>query len=233
MALAGHTALVTGASRGIGAAVARALSGAGVRVAVTSRGGEDLELAARACDGVAVPADVSSEPEVERMATAVRRELDAPPDIVVNNAGVFSLAPAHVTSPETFRRHLEVNLLGAFLVTRAFLGEMLDRGSGDLLHMGSVAGREPLPGNAAYSASKYGLRGLHEVLDVELEGTGVRSLLLEPGAVDTSAWDPLADRLGSDLPARDAMLAPRDVASAALELLRSGPDQGRERTLLP
>lgn len=233
MPLAGRTALVTGASRGIGAAVARALSEAGVRVTVCSRGGEELERTARACDGVAVAADVSREVDVERLADAVHGRLGAAPDIVVNNAGVFRLAPAHLTSPETFRRHLEVNLLGAFLVTRAFLGQMLERGSGDLLHMGSVAGRKPLPGNAAYSASKYGLRGLHEVLDVELEDTGVRSLLLEPGPVDTPAWDALSDRLGRDLPAREDMLTPRQVAAAALELLSSGPDAERERTLLP
>lgn len=167
------------------------------------------------------------------MAATVRRELGAAPDVVVNNAGVFRLAPAHLTSPETFRRHLEVNLLGAFLVTRVFLGEMIDRGSGDLLHMGSVAGRRAMPGNAAYSASKYGLRGLHEVLDAELEGTGVRSLLLEPGPVDTSAWNPMEDRLGLDLPSREEMLRPDRVASAALELLGSAPDSASERTLLP
>lgn len=233
MPLAGDTALVTGASGGIGRAVARSLAAAGLRVAVSSRGGDELERTARACGGVAVPADVSRESEVERMASDVRRAFGSAPDVVVNGAGVFELALAHRTSPATFRRHVDVNLLGAFLVIRAFLGEMLERGSGDLLHMGSVAGRTPLPGNAAYSASKYGLRGLHEVLVVELEGTGVRSLLLEPGPVDTPAWDSLSDRLGRDLPSREEMLAPGEVATAALELLGAGPDAEPERSLLP
>lgn len=220
--LVGRTALVTGASRGVGRAVAGALAERGARLVVSSRGGRALSAAARDLEARSVAADLERPSEVERLAERVRDRLGGAPDVLVNNAGVFGLAPAAETAPEEFERHLAVNVAAAFRLSRAFLPAMLDRGSGDLVHLGSVAGREPFPGNVAYSASKYGLRGMHEVLRVELEGTGVRSLLLEPGPVDTGAWDALEDRLGRDLPSRDEMLRPAAVAEGAIRLLRGG-----------
>lgn len=220
--LSGAGALVTGGSRGIGLSVARAFGRAGARVVLCSRGGPGLEAAAEATGAAAVPADLAEPAEVERLARAARDELGGAPDVLVNNAGVFTLAPATETSPAEFERHLAVNLAAPFRLVRAFLPEMLERGSGALVHLGSVAGREALPGNVAYSASKFGLRGMHEVLCVELEETPVRSLLVEPGPVDTGAWDPLEERLGRDLPARSEMLSPEDVADAVMELLAGG-----------
>lgn len=215
-----RTALVTGASRGIGRAAAEALSGEGVRLVLSSRGGEALEAAAEVTGGTAVAADLSRPEEVDRLARRAGDLLGDAPDALVNNAGVFALAPAAETPPELFEEHLAVNLAAPFRLVRAFLPAMLERGSGSLVHVGSVAGREALPGNVAYSASKFGLRGMHEVLRAELDGTGVRSLLVEPGPVDTTAWDPLEPRLGEDLPARDEMLRPERVARGILDLLR-------------
>lgn len=230
-ALAGCTALVTGASRGIGQAVAAALSRRGARLVITSRGGPGLFATARELGARPVAADLSDAEQVEELVEEARVRLGPAPDVVVNNAGVFTLAPARATDPDDFDRHLAVNLAAPFRLVRAFLPAMLERGSGSLVHVGSAAGREPLPGNVAYSASKYGLRGMHEVLSVELEGSGVRSLLVEPGPVDTEAWDGLEARLGRDLPARDEMLRPEAVARGVLRLL--GGEEGTELALRP
>ena len=127
-------------------------------------------------------------------------------DVLVNAAGVFDLAPVTDTSDAVLNRNLDANLKGAFNVTRAFLPAMLAAGSGLVIQVGSVAGWRAFPENGAYSASKYGLRGFHEVLLEEIRGTGVRACLLEPGAVDTPIWDPLAPGClsASARPRRDA-----------------------------
>jgi NADP-dependent 3-hydroxy acid dehydrogenase YdfG len=93
---------------------------------------------------------------------------------------------------------------------------MLERGSGSIVNVGSVAGRKPFPGNASYAASKFGLRGYHAVLLEELRGTGVRASLVEPAATDTGLWDPLDPDADPALPDRAAMLRPDDVAAAVL-----------------
>jgi NADP-dependent 3-hydroxy acid dehydrogenase YdfG len=105
-----------------------------------------------------------------------------------------------------------VNLRGPFLLVRAFLPLMLRRRAGHLIHVGSVAGRVAFPENGAYSASKFGLRGLHEVLLQEIRGTGVRATLVEPAATDTSLWDAVDAQGKPGLPARESMLRPEDVA---------------------
>jgi NAD(P)-dependent dehydrogenase (short-subunit alcohol dehydrogenase family) len=212
----GRTALVTGASRGIGLAAARMLAAAGVRVAMVARNAERLQRAAAAIRGHAISADVSSPAAVDRMAAEVAREFGDIPDVVVNVAGAFSLQPLADTEPADFDHHLEVNLRGPFLVVRAFLPRMLDRGGGLIVNVGSVAGRVALPGNAAYGASKFGLRGLHEVLAEEVRGTGVRTTLIEPAATDTPLWDPLDPDQRDDLPSRSQMLRADDVARAIL-----------------
>lgn len=221
--LSGVDALVTGASRGIGRGVALGLADAGARVLPSSRGGPELEEVAERLGEEPLTADLTGEEPLRSLAAEARRRLGGAPGILVNNAGVFGLAPAHETPADLLDRHLALNLRAPVLLTRAFLGEMRERGRGHLLHVGSVAGRRALPGNAAYSASKYGLRGFHEVLRVELRDTGVCSTLLEPGAVDTAAWDGLEERLGDDLPPRETMLEPGRVARAAVEAVRLGP----------
>ena len=97
---------------------------------------------------------------------------------------------------------------------RAALPGMLERKSGVIVNIGSVAGRQAFPDNGAYAASKFGLRGLHEVLLEEIKGTGVGAALVEPGAVDTPMWDPLDPDADPGLPSRDQMLAAEDVAEA-------------------
>ncbi|MCY4573133.1 MAG: SDR family NAD(P)-dependent oxidoreductase, partial [Gemmatimonadetes bacterium] len=187
--------------------IARRLGAEGFLVYVGGRRREVLERLAGEIGGVAAPFDVTDEEEVAR-ARAERL------DVLVNAAGVFGLAPVVETGAELLALNLDVNLAGTIHVTRAFLPGMLAAGSGLVINVGSVAGWRAFPENAAYSASKFGLRGFHDVLLEELRGTGVRACLLEPGAVDTPIWDPLDPDSAPHLPDRAQMLRPADVARA-------------------
>lgn len=213
--LAGRAALVTGASRGIGEAVARRLAALGARVGVTARTASALEALATEIDGVALPGDLVSPGGMEGLLEGYRRSfgVDAP-DIVVASAGVFTLGRIEDTDPADLTLNWQVNVEATFRVLQGVLPAMKARGSGILVLVGSVAGRKAFAGNGAYSASKYGVRGLHEVLLEELRGTGVRATLLEPAATDTPIWDPLDPDGNPDLPPRAAMLRPEEVAEA-------------------
>src|SRR5688572_28057756 len=201
--LDGLQAIVTGGTRGIGAAIVQVLRGAGCRVIPV----------ARSVQGDGFSCDVTSQPDVARLAAEYE------PDILVNAAGAFGLAPVAETSVTSFDRMLATNLRGPFLLIRAMLPRMLARGRGHIVSIGSIAGRQAFPGNGAYSASKFGLRGLHAVLDVELKGTGVRASLVEPAATDTPLWDAV-DRAGNPgLPEPGAMLQPQAVADAVAYVL--------------
>src|SRR5207302_9172637 len=106
------------------------------------------------------------------------------PDIIVKNAGVSFIKPVADTTPDDFARTISVNLTGPFLVARTFVPHLVRRGSGHLVTIGSVSAPVPYTGSTAYAASKYGLRGMHEVLRAELSRTGVRPTLVSPGPVD-------------------------------------------------
>ena len=212
----GRTALVTGASRGIGLEIARALAGAGAWVGMIARSRTTLGAYAEEIGAHAIPVDIASAEGVHNITSYVNELLGDAPDIVVNSAGAFDLAPLAETDPVAFDRQVAVNLRGPFLMIRAFLPMMLKRGNGHLINIGSVAGRIALPGNAAYGAAKFGLRGMHEVLTQEITGTGVRATLIEPAATDTPLWDPLDPDSRADLPSRNVMLRPEQVAQAVL-----------------
>lgn len=223
--LSGRTALITGASRGIGLEVARRLRGAGARVALVARGASELQAVADELDGVALPTDLADPAAVERLVSEAGLAFGGvAPDIVVNAAGAFALAPLAETDPDVFERILAVNLRGPFLLIRAFLPGMLERGSGDLVTIGSVAGRHAFPHNGAYSASKFGVRGLHAVLDAELRGSGVRAVLVEPAATDTGLWDTIDFGRSPGLPPRSAMLSAAAVADAVVYAVTRPPE---------
>ena len=210
-ALAGRIAVVTGASRGIGAAVAAAFGGAGARVVRVAR-----SLAPGVHDGIRdLPCDVSDAAAVARMAEEVLGHVGTP-DIVVSNAGIFDRIPFEQAEPAELRRHLEVNLVGTFAVARGFLSAMRARGSGLFITIGSIADHVAFPENTIYSATKYGLRGLHETLAVEYRGTGVRCTLVSPGPTDTTLWDAVDPDHRPGFVPRRAMLRPADVADAIL-----------------
>jgi NAD(P)-dependent dehydrogenase (short-subunit alcohol dehydrogenase family) len=209
--LAGRLAVVTGASRGIGATLAVALVTHGarvVRIARSLRAGGDARFVDVACD-------LTDPARVEQATAAILRDQGVP-DLVVSNAGAFLLKPLEQTTPAELETQIGINLRAPYLVARAFLPAMRQAGRGLLINIGSLADHQGLAENSAYAASKYGLRGLHETLVAEYRGTGVRITLISPGATDTSAWDPVDFSRHPDLPTRPGMLRPQDVADAVL-----------------
>lgn len=221
--LAGHTALVTGASRGIGRAIAVALAEQGARVRAMARTADALERLATEHGAEPIVADLADDVAVWSALDELMERDGGPPDLIVNAAGVFGIeAVAHETV-KSFDAHLAINLRGPFLVIRSLLPAMLERGSGLIVNVGSVAGRKTFPGNAAYSASKFGLRGFHQVLVEELRGTGVRASLVEPASTDTELWDPHDPDSDPSLPDRADMLASTDVAAAVVFLATRPP----------
>jgi NADP-dependent 3-hydroxy acid dehydrogenase YdfG len=211
--LRGRTAVVTGASSGIGRAVAARLGAAGARVVLIARSEARLRAAAAEAGQHArvCVADIATEAGV-----AAAAEAAGAVDIVVHAAGAFALAPLAHTSVASFDEMLAVNLRAAFLLARAFVPGMVQRGSGDIVFVGSIAGRQAFAANGAYSASKFGLRGMHAVLAAELRGSGVRTCLVEPAATDTPLWDAIDRERNPGLPEPAAMLSPEAVADAVV-----------------
>lgn len=214
--LAGRTAVVSGASRGIGLEVARQLVEAGARVAMLAR--SERPLLARATElgtlAEPLPCDVTDATAVKDTSDRVIEAFGEAPDIVVNNAGLFELATVEHTAPDAFVRALDVNLVAPFLLIRAFLGAMRERGSGHVVGIGSIADRMTFPENGAYAASKFGARALHQVLRDELRGSGIRVTLISPGPVDTPLWDPIDPDTRPGFMPRARMLRPAAVANA-------------------
>lgn len=205
--LAGKLAIVTGASRGIGAATAARLHAEGAHVVRLARSLVTREHGRWF--------DVRLDLAGAGAAAALTAILDlGPPDIVVSNAGTFVMRSLEDTTEADFDASLEVNLRGAFAVARAFLPAMRKLGRGVFVQVGSIADHVGFPGNAAYSAAKYGLRGLHDALSAEYRGTGVRLSLVSPGPTDTDMWDPVDPDRRDDLPDRAQMLKADDVAEA-------------------
>jgi NADP-dependent 3-hydroxy acid dehydrogenase YdfG len=209
--LAGQVALVSGASRGIGLAVADGLRVAGAHVVRLAR-----SLADASGEGeTTIRCDVTRPDDVER---AVRRTLEAvgAPHIVVNSAGTFLIKPIPETTTAEFTASLAVNVAGPFLLVRSLLPRLVERGSGHFVTVGSIADHVAYPGNAAYSAGKFGVRGFHEVLRAEVAGTGVRTTLVSPGPVNTDVWDTIQPDTRPGFTKRRDMMLPADVAEAVL-----------------
>jgi NADP-dependent 3-hydroxy acid dehydrogenase YdfG len=207
---------VTGASRGIGRAVARLLVQGGARVALVARNRADLAAYAEELGARAIPCAFDLT-DIEQVTTAVPGAIAAlggSLDILVSNAGIFPLGAVAETTPESFAATLHVNLAAPYRVLHAALSLMRAQGAGHVVTIGSVADRRIYPGNGAYSASKFGARALHEVLREELTGSGIRCTLISPAATDTSIWDPVDPDTTPGFPARAAMLRADDVADA-------------------
>jgi NADP-dependent 3-hydroxy acid dehydrogenase YdfG len=211
-------AVVTGASRGIGRAVAGALAAAGAQPFLLARSADTLARVALELGGgaVAVPCDVTCAEDVERAVQRILERHAEGPAILVNNAGIFPIGAIEQTDPLRFEETLKANLLAPFRLLHAFVPLMRAAGRGHVITIGSVADRSIYAGNGAYSASKFGARAMHEVLREELRGSGLRATLVSPSATDTPLWDPIDPDHTPGFPPRAAMLRPNDVADAVL-----------------
>jgi NAD(P)-dependent dehydrogenase (short-subunit alcohol dehydrogenase family) len=209
--------LISGASQGIGAAIAQTLAREirGVRLALVARNVAGLKRVAQACVKAGAKAeafgcDVSNEASVRLMAEAVRKRFGAV-DVLINNAGAFTMAPFVETKVEEFDRMIAVNLRSAFLVTQAFLPAMLKRKSGDIFFMSSIAGLGAYPNATAYCAAKFGVTGLAQVLRAETKDQGIRVCCVHPGATWSPSWAQSGVKPARIMPAEDVARAMLDV----------------------
>lgn len=215
--LAGRSALVTGASRGIGRECARLLLESGAEVVMLSRDMDAMqELVALKRRCAAFKADLSNPDALQPVFGKVRERLGRAPDIIVNNAGSFTIAPLEETGDDDLRSALRVNLASPFLILKEFLGDLKKENRGHIVTIGSVADHVAYPGNSLYAATKYGARGMHEAMREETRGTGVRTTLISPGPTDTNIWDPVDPDSKPGFTPRAKMLRPTDVADAVL-----------------
>lgn len=188
MELRGKAALITGGGRGLGAAVARRLTGEGVRVAVSARSAEEIRAVAEETDGVAVEADVSREEDCRRMVQTAIRELGQL-DILVNNAGVGFYGPFLETEAEGWRAMISTNLLGTIYASHEALKHMVPRRGGHIVNISSVAGIHGIPNEEVYCASKHGVVGFSASLARNMKEHGIRVSCLCPGGINTPWWD--------------------------------------------
>lgn len=212
--------LITGASQGIGAAIAKtfAREAPGCRLALVARSEKNLHAVARACGRLGsrateiFPCDVADADAVAAMAKAVRKRFGGV-DVLINNAGSFFGASFLRTPVAKFDEMLAANLRSVFLVSRAFAPAMAKRGHGDIFIMGSIASIQTLPGMAAYGAAKSGVLGLARVMREELKTKGVRVITVLPGPTWTPSWK------DSGVPA-ERLMPSEDVARVFLDAWR-------------
>jgi 3-oxoacyl-[acyl-carrier protein] reductase len=219
--LAGQVAIITGAGRGIGAAIARELSKLGATAVVCGRTRAALESTAKSIaqaggKAEAIVCDVTSLESVEAAAKQVESSFGRA-DILVNNAGIGGFGgPLHQLSPDGWDHILNTNLRGVFYAVRAFAPLMIRARSGHIINISSLAGKNALPNGAAYAASKWGLNGLSYSLAEELRSHNIRVAVVCPGSTNTD----LSPHAGKD-PAK--MLQPEDVAHAVAMLVTQSP----------
>jgi 3-oxoacyl-[acyl-carrier protein] reductase len=222
--LTGKTALVTGATRGIGFAIARALAVAGATVAICGRDREGVDQAVRRLTNeskgkvVGKVADVRASTDVAKLFDWLDGETEGL-DILVNNAGLGVMKSTAELTVEDWQKTIETNLSGAFYCSREALRRLKNRGRGYIIHIGSLAGKNAFAGGAAYNASKFGLHGLSEAMMLDHRHDNVRVTHIMPGSVDTG--------FGGGAAGADWKIAPEDIGEIVLMLLRMP-----ERTLV-
>jgi 3-oxoacyl-[acyl-carrier protein] reductase len=228
--LEGQGALVTGAGRGIGAAIACRLASMGARVALCGRSREPLERTAQTISGdggqaLVIQCNVVDLASVEAAAARVKETLGGL-DILVNNAGVGGFGgPLHTLPPDKWDQVLNTNLRGVFYCIRAFAPMMIQARGGHIINISSLAGKNALPNGAAYAASKWGLNGLSYSVAEELRIHNIRVSVVCPGSVDTE----LSPHAGKD---HSRMLRPDDVAHVVAMLATQAPQSFASEVLL-
>jgi 3-oxoacyl-[acyl-carrier protein] reductase len=226
--LTGRTAVVTGATRGIGFAIARALADAGATVAICGRDQQGVDDAVRRLTNetqrkvVGKAADVRTSTSVAALFEWLDTETGGP-DILVNNAGVGLMKRTAELTVEDWQQSIETNLSGAFYCSREALGRLKNRGGGYIINIGSLAGKNAFAGGAAYNASKFGLNGLSEAMMLDHRYDNVRVTHIMPGSVDTG----FSSRESAGSAKADWKIAADDIGEIVLMLLRMP-----ERTLV-
>jgi 3-oxoacyl-[acyl-carrier protein] reductase len=228
--LQGKVAVVTGGGRGIGAAIAGRLAEMGAGTLICGRSHAPLQQTARSITDAggrceAVVCDVSDLASVERLADTVAKTFGRA-DILVNNAAIRGFAgPLHEMPAQEWDPVLNINLRGVFYCIRAFAPMMIAAGGGDIINISSLAGKNPVPNAAAYSASKWALNGLSYTLAEELRGHNIRVTVVCPGSVATE-FGPLRGRDPSK------MLLPADVAHVVAMVVTQAPQSFASEILL-
>lgn len=208
--LDGRRAFITGASRGVGAAVARALHGAGAQVALASRSGDDLGLPG----ALGLACDVADRGQVFDAVARATEEFGGL-DVAVANAGVGMYGSFLELDPEHLEAMIDVNLKGTLYTAAAVLPHLVESGAGDFISLASVAGLRGFPGEAVYNASKFGQLGFTRSLDHELRERGVRATCVCPGGIATD----FAMGTGREEGSTDGMMSADDVADTVLYCL--------------
>jgi 3-oxoacyl-[acyl-carrier protein] reductase len=217
--LAGSLAVVTGATEGIGLAIATALGKAGARVAVCARTAPSVdrtvaELRRSGIDAAGAACDVGDETRVGAFADFVRRTQGGP-RVVVNNAGIGRFAPLAELSLADWDATIATNLRSLYLVTRAFLPDLVAAAPSAVVNIASLAARNGIEGGTAYCASKHAVLGFSRALMLEVRRQHVRVIAVCPGSVGT----PFMDKRGRGRPPPDRVLAPQDVAQVVMATL--------------
>ncbi len=225
---ANKIAVVTGASRGIGQAIAGRLAGEGAEVVLVGRDPESLRRAKKNLSGktLAMAADVSSPRDVGRLFRRIKK-LYGCLDIMVNCAGVFTYKPFQETTLEDWRNNIETNLTALFLTTQAARPLLAAAGGAHLINILSVSSSRSFPNCSAYTASKFGALGLTRVLRKELRSQDIRVTAILPGLTDTQMLDEFRFEIS-----RDKVMQPEDVADAVASALRQPERTAVEEILL-
>ena len=228
--LAGQVAVVTGAGRGIGAAVARQLAVLGATVALCGRTQSNLQQTADSISESGgkteiIPCDVTVLHQLEHAAARVESTFGRV-DILINNAGIAGpVGPLHDLAPDEWERILSTNLRSVYFAIRAFVPLMLQAHGGHIINISSLAGKNPLANGAAYAASKWGLNGLTYSVAEELRQHKIRVSVICPGSVYTE----FAPHEGKDT---RKMLQPDDVAHAVIMLVTQAPQSFMSEVLM-
>ena len=217
--LAGKIAIVTGAGRGIGRAVASHLAECGCRIVLAARTLTQLEqvqqeIVTSGGEAIAIPADLTRDDEIQRLVEETQQRL-GPPDILINNAGWGKRAPVVKVPPEDLDQTLQLNLRAPIILAQAFVPGMIEKGEGAVINIGSVSGKTGEANGAAYSASKFGLIGFTQSLYEEVREYGIKVAVILPGFVDTPLIPPNRQL------DRSKMIQPADVAHTVGYILNS------------
>ena len=227
--LEGKVAVVTGASRGIGLAIARTLGRMGAKLALCARDPQRLAAAAGEFEraripSLAIPADVTQPGDLASLVTKAEESL-GPIEILVNNAGIGYFAPLQEASESNWDAVLDTNLKAVFLLSRLVAPGMIRRRSGHIVNIASLAGKNAFAGGAIYCASKWGLLGLTQCMAEDLRAYGIRVSAICPGSVATG-FSPHSEK------SVEKMLQPEDVAHAVEMILTQAPQSFISEVLL-